>query len=305
MTSSLFNPFKKDGIISAKDMLQLLTVVLLWAICYPLITSGLAAFSPFQFATLRSLIAGFSLLFVGYMLKRPILPEKSLWPNLAIISLTFTALGFTGMFLAGGRITPGLATVIANVQPLLAALLGLFYLTERLNRRTGLALFVGFAGILVIAHPGLTESSSNSTPSGIALVLIGAIGVAVGNVLLKSIANRVDPLIAMAWVLLLGAIPLAIAAAVYESTNTIKWSLASVSNLLILSIFGTALVFYWWLKLLQKIPLNVLNAFTFLTPVLALFMGIAFYNERLILIEWLGMGIIVFSLYLASHKKTK
>ena len=286
-----------------RDMVQVLMVIILWAICYPLITTGLTAFSPFHFATLRSLLAGASLLVAGVMLKRPIIPERSTWTGLVYISLTFTTLGFAGMFLAGGRVTPGLATVIANVQPLLAAFLGYFFLTERLTRASSLALLVGFAGIVVIAYPGLTEQSSNSTLVGVGLVLVGAIGVAIGNVILKHIANHVDPLIAMAWILLLGAIPLAIAASIFESADTMHWSLTSVIALLTLSTFGTSLAFFWWLDLLRRIDLNVLNAYTFLTPVFALFIGILFYSERLLVIEWFGVAIVVFAVFLASRIK--
>ncbi|MCW9046651.1 MAG: EamA family transporter [Gammaproteobacteria bacterium] len=294
---------KGGAAISIRNLAQILVVIILWAICYPLITTGLDAFSPLHFAKLRSLIAGASLLIAGIILKKSIIPEKATWPGLVIISLTFTSLGFTGMFLAGGRVTPGLATVIANVQPLLAALLSYFFLTERLSRENGLALLVGFVGIVVIAYPGLTEQSSNSTPVGIGFVLVGATGVAIGNVILKNIANQVDPLIAMAWILLIGAIPLAIAASVFEPDNTLHWNLTSIINLLVLSIFGTAMAFMWWLDLLRRIDLNVLNAYTFLTPVVALFIGILFYSEQLLLIEWFGVAIIVFGVFLASRIK--
>lgn len=220
-----------------------------------------------------------------------------------MVALTFTTLGFTGMFFAGGRVTPGLATVIANVQPLLAALLGYFILTERLTWKIGFVLFVGFIGIVVIAYPGLTEQSSNSTPVGIGLVLVGATGVAIGNVMLKYIANRVDPLVAMAWILLLGALPLALAALVFEPEDIIHWNMTSIINLLVLSIFGTALAFLWWLDLLRRTDLNVLNTYTFLTPVFALLIGILFYREKLLLIEWIGVAIVVVTVLLTSRTK--
>jgi drug/metabolite transporter (DMT)-like permease len=294
-----------EAAVSVRNMVKVLIVIILWAICYPLITTGLTEFPPFHFATLRSVLAGASLLVAGVILKRSLVPERSTWSALIVISLTFTSMGFTGMFLAGGRVTPGLATVIANIQPLLAALLGYFFLTERLTRENGLALLVGFTGIVVIAYPGLADLSSNSTVAGIGLVLVGASGVAIGNVMLKNIANRVDPVIAMAWILLLGAIPLAIAALIFEPADTIHWSLSSIINLLVLSVLGTALAFVWWLDLLRRIDLNVLNAYTFLTPVFALIIGILFYSERLLLIEWFGVAIIVLSvLFVSRTKKT-
>ena len=291
--------------ISVRDMTQVLVVIILWAICYPLITTGLAAFPPFHFATLRSLLAGASLLAAGIAFKRPLIPDRGTWLSLVIVSFTFTTLGFTGMFLAGGRVTPGLATVIANVQPLLAALLGYFVLTERLTGARGLALLVGFAGIVVITIPGLLGQPVNSTPGGIGLVLVGAAGVAIGNVLLKRIANQIDPLIGMAWILLLGAIPLIAAAAVFEQTASFDLNISSVLSLVVLSVFGTALAFVLWLDVLRRAELNLLNTYTFLTPVFALVIGISFYNERLSAIEWIGVAVIVFAVLLASRPSTQ
>ncbi len=287
--------------ISARDMTQILVVIVLWAICYPLITTGLAAFPPFHFAALRSLLAGVCLLAAGIMLKRPLVPARGTWLSLAIVSLTFTTLGFAGMFLAGERVTPGLATVIANAQPLLAALLGYFVLTERFTGVKGLALLVGFVGIVLIAVPGLFEQSANSTPVGIGLVLTGATGVAIGNVLLKRIASQVDPLMAMAWILLLGAIPLLAAAAGYEQSALIDWNISSVFTLVVLSVFGTAFAFVLWLDVLRRAELNLLNTYSFLAPVFALLIGIAFYNERLLEIEWFGVAVVVLAVFLASR----
>jgi len=210
--------------ISIRDMVQVLAVIVLWTICYPLITTGLAAFPPSHFATLRSLLAGACLLAAGIAFNRPLIPGRSTWLSLIIVSFTFTALGFTGMFLAGGRVTPGLATVIANVQPLLAAVLGYFVLREQLTGARGFVLLTGFASIVVITIPGLLGQQANSTSVGVGLVLAGAVGVALGNVLLKRIASQIDPLIGMAWILLLGAIPLVIGISFYnERLSAIEW----------------------------------------------------------------------------------
>jgi len=292
-----------NAAIPLRDMIQVIVIMLLWALCYPLISTGLSAAPPLHLAALRSLLAGASLLVAGIVFRLPLLPDRDTWLSLVIISLTFTTLGFTGMFLAGKSVSPGLATVIANAQPLLAALLGVFVLAERVTGTRGLALLVGFAGIVVIALPGLQGQSSNSTLAGISLVLVGATGVAIGNVLLKRIALQVEPLIAMAWILLLGAVPLIAAAAMFEQAASIDWSMASVLNLVVLSVFGTALAFVLWLDVLRRSELILLNTYTFLTPVFALVIGILFYAERLSCIEWLGVAVIAFAILLASRIK--
>src|SRR5690554_7853030 len=54
--------------------------------------------------------------------------------------------GFGGMFLGAGKLTSGIATVLANVQPLIAAVLAYWYLKEVLSRRMLAGLLIGFVG---------------------------------------------------------------------------------------------------------------------------------------------------------------
>ena len=90
-----------------------------------------------RFAALRSFLAGVLLVAILWLLRRPFPSGPRNWFELAGIGLSLTAFGFGGMFLAGGRVTPGLATVVANAQPLVAALLGYLVLGERLRGLRG------------------------------------------------------------------------------------------------------------------------------------------------------------------------
>lgn len=255
------------------------------------------------FAAMRALLAGAMLLLAALMVRRPQPSGWRIWGILVGAALTFTAIGFGGMFLAGGRITPGLATVISNTQPLIAAVVGYFVLAERLKRHVGAAFALGFMGILIIAVPALADSQANSTPAGTVLVLVGAAGVAIGNVLLKLVAERVDPVMAMAWVLLIGSVPLLGIAVVTESPKMIAWSVSFVGTLAILSVLGTGIAFVLWLDVLRRAPLNRVNSYTFLTPVLAMLLGVVFYGERPSPLEWGGSVAIVAAIIFASRRE--
>lgn len=263
--------------------------MVLWALCYPLITTGLTMAPHFMFAALRAFVAGTSLLLLASVLRRRLPQGWKVWLHLLIVGVSTTSMGFTGMFLAGGIISPGLATVLANAQPLIAAVLAYFVLGERLRAADSLGLAVGFAGILLIALPRFGRGNAGSTPAGIGYVLIGALGVAVGNVVLKRLARPrteggtapVDPLMATGWQFVLGGVPLWVAAQASEAPQPVQWSLSFVAVLLALGLLGTALAFALWFSLLRRGGLTRLNIFTFLTPVLALAIGVLFYGESL------------------------
>lgn len=255
-----------------------IVVMLLWALCFPLITIGLKGAPPMAFAAMRAFVAGLSLLVFASVRSRPPVPDGSAWRHIALVGLSATGLGFFGMFYGGERVSPGIATVIANTQPLIAALIGWHVLGERLRGAQKAGMAVGFAGIVLIAAPGI---AAHSSVSGIVWILLGAVGVATGNVLLKRLAGGVDIFRAMGWQLMIGSIPLAGVSLLREDVMTIQWSPEFVLTLLVLSLAGTAAVFVLWFALLARARLNQLNVFTFLTPVFGLLIGWWFFDEQI------------------------
>lgn len=276
-------------------------VMFLWALCFPLINVGLASAPPMMFAALRAALSGAVLLLAAQALRRPAVAGRSVWGKLVVVGLTATSLGFFGMFYGGGLVSPGLATVIANTQPLIAAVLAWVYLNEHLTavQRWGLA--AGFGGIVLIGAPSLSGSSSQLL--GIVYILIAAVGIAVSNVVLKYLAGRVDILRAMGWQLLIGAAPLALLALAVEDISRIDWSWPFVINLIVLSAIGTSAAFVLWFALLQRASLSQLNVFTFLTPIFGLVMGLAFFAERIHSVELAGIGLSLLGIYGVSRTK--
>jgi drug/metabolite transporter (DMT)-like permease len=238
--------------------------MMLWAICFPLITAGIA-FSPhLTFAALRALLAGAVLVALAVGLRRPVPKGIRIWTILVFVGLGATSLGFLGMFHAAEFVSPGVATVVANTQPLLAAVLASMFLGEHLDARGKVGLALGFGGIL-----------------------LAALGITVGNVLIKRIAGEVDAMMAMGIQILVGGLPLLVGAWALEAPQSIVWSPRFVLALVGLSLPGTALVYWLWFSILEKVPLNRANAFSFLIPIFGVAMGVLFYGER---VGWLGAG---------------
>lgn len=261
--------------------LQIILVMFLWAICFPLIVLGLSEAPHLMFATLRAVLAGAALLVLAWLLRRPMPKGWRIWASLAAIGLGATTLGFFGIFHAAEFVSPGIATVIANTQPLMATLLAYFFLNEHLDPRGKIGLSMGFLGIVLIALPKLFSGAAGNYPTGIAYIVLAAVGITFSNVLIKRMAGTIDPLVAMGWQLILGSIPLAMLALATEQPMTINWSAGFVFSLLGLSLLGSALAYWLWCLVLQRVALTKANAFSFLIPIFGLAMGVGIYGERL------------------------
>ncbi len=276
-----------------------IVVMFLWAVCFPLISVGLADSPPMAFAALRAALSGGVLIAAAEWLGRPAIADRSQWGSLVLVGLTATSLGFFGMFYGGARVSPGLATVIANTQPLIAAVLAWGFLNEHLSALQRWGLAGGFGGIVLIGAPGL--SGTDSQLLGIVFILIAALGIAVSNVALKRLAGRVDILRGMGWQLLIGAVPLAVLAATIEDIGSINWSGRFVVVLAVLSVLGTSAAFVLWFALLRRSRLSQLNVFTFLTPIFGLIMGVVFFAEQLHALELAGIGLSLLGICAVSR----
>ncbi|VAW23554.1 hypothetical protein MNBD_ALPHA11-248 [hydrothermal vent metagenome] len=284
------------------DLSKIILVMFLWAVCFPLITAGFAYAPHLTFAALRAFIAGAALVGTGLMLGRAVPRGWRIWTILTFVGLGATSLAYLGMFHAAEFISPGIATVIANTQPLLAAMLAGIFLNEHLDGAGKLGLGLGFAGIILIAAPQFLSMQAVNYTIGIAYILLAAIGITVSNVLIKWISADVDAIMAMGFQMLIGAIPLAIAAFAFEEPQNIIWSWRFILILAALSLFGSALVYWLWMLVLEKTPLNRANAFSFLVPVFGLAMGVLFFNESLGWLEFAGIGLTLLGIALVSRE---
>jgi drug/metabolite transporter (DMT)-like permease len=257
------------------------------------------------FAALRAILAGLTLTILAVALRRPLPREPRIWAMVAIVGLGATTLGFLGMFHAAEFVSPGIATVIANTQPLLAAVLAGVVLNERLTARGKAGLLLGFLGILVITSPRLFSGGQENYIIGVAYIILAALGITVSNVLIKRISGNIDALMAMGLQMLIGSLPLAVGAWAMEDPTAIRWSFTFVGALLGLSLFGTALVYCLWFSVLEKAPLNRANAFSFLIPIFGLTMGTLFYGETLGWPQLVGIALTILGVGLVTRGGTR
>ena len=287
--------------VTVSQVLVIILVMLLWAICFPLIAAGIEFAPHLTFATLRAFLAGASLVALAFLLGRPMPRGGRIWMILAAVGLGATTLGFFGMFHAAEFVTPGIATVIANTQPLLAAILASAFLGERIDLSGKVGLVLGFGGILLITAPQLLAAPSDTYAIGVAYIILAAFGITVSNVLIKRIVGEVDALMAMGFQMLIGGLPLLVMAWVYEEPLDIVWSSRFLFALIGLSLPGTALVFWLWFSILEKVPLNQAIAFSFLIPIFGLSMGVAFYNETIGWFESGGIALTVLGIVFVNR----
>lgn len=284
-----------------KQFFLIIIVMFLWAICFPLLVKGIPFAPHITFAAMRAFLAGIVLLIPALVMRRPQPRDIETWLLLVAIGLGATTVGFYGMFHASEFISPGIATVIANTQPLLAAVLAALVLKEQLNTTSKTGLWLGFFGIVLIAIPGLMSALDSTYALGVFYIILSALGISISNVLISKLAGQLDALSAMGWQLIIGSIFLGLIALMTEDVTAVIWSSQFIWILMALALPGTALAYWLWFRILEQVELTRANVFSFLVPIFGLTMGVMFFQERMGLVSVLGIGLTLLGIFLVNR----
>jgi len=272
--------------VSWSHLLLALSVVAIWGTNFVVIRWGLDGLPPFLFATLRFALSALPwLLFI----RRPAVP----WRKLAAFGVLLGVGQFGLLYLAiQGRITPGLASLVVQMQVFFTIGLSLALLGERVRRYqvAGMALAVAGLG-LIAAHLDATL-----TAAGLALVLAAAFFWACANMVAKS-AGRVDMLAFMVWSSLFAVPPLLALSWWLEGPALMVSSLRAASVGVWASVLwqaiGNSLYGYGvWNWLLARHPAATVAPLALLVPVFGMGASTALLGEPLP--PWkLGAGALV------------
>jgi len=140
------------------------------------------------------------------------------------------------------------------------------------QRRTVGALVVGFAGLVLVAGPG-------GGGSGAMLSLLAALAITGGTLLARRLRG-LDVIVASGWHFVIGGAALAVLAAVVEGAPVIAWTPRFVTVLAFVSVVGSAAAFVAWFTEALRSRLDVLSAWTFLTPVFGIALAAVVLGER-------------------------
>ncbi len=276
--------------------LALVVLTLIWGYSWVLAKQALAYAPPFSFAAQRALLASVALLLIVKLTGGPMRLAAPV-PTLAIgvVQVTgFMALS-TWALVEGG---PGKTAVLVFTMPIWTLLIAWPVLGERVRGLQWLAAISTLTGMILIIEPWNLHASPLSKFLGVTAALCWA----VGTVLVKRLRNRqaVNLLSLTAWQMLLGGVPLVILAAVVPEPTT-NWTAAYIGILAFMSLISTALCWWLWIMILDRVPAWEASLSVLGTPVVAivssrLMMGEAFRLGELAGILLIGGGLAVLSL---------
>lgn len=276
-------------------VLALCATIVLWAYSWVVMKQVLAYAGPFDFAALRYLI-GAAVLFAALLLSRQSLRPPPLLPTI-LIGLCQTA-AFQGLeqwaLLGGGA---GHVALLAYTMPFWAVLLAWLILDDTPTARHWLGLSLAAAGLLCIIEPWHAMGSATST----ALAIIGGLAWAAGTVLTKRMFRRhaVGVLNLTAWQMLAGGIALGLVARVVPQ-RPVEWTGAFVAGLAYSVVLASAVAWWLWSIVLQRLSTAVASVSSLGVPVLSVVLAWLILHERPSSPEMAGIVLVLLGLLAVS-----
>lgn len=266
-----------------------------WGYTWVIAKQALTYAPPFAFAAERCVGGALALFIALKLMGKPlklVAPGATLAIGLAQVT-GFMALS-TWALVEGG---PGKTAVLIFTMPIWTLLLAWPLLGERIKGTQWLAAICTLGGLLLIIEPWNMHTSLFSKFLGVLAALCWAIG----TVLVKRLRakQKVDLLSLTTWQMLIGAVPLVLLATVVPEHAT-DWSPTYIGILIFMAVISTALCWWLWISLLDRMPAWEASLSVLGTPVVALISGRMMLGEDFRVSEITGIVLIGTGLALLS-----
>jgi drug/metabolite transporter (DMT)-like permease len=266
-----------------------------WGYTWVVAKQALSYAPPFAFAAERC-VGGALALFIALKLMGRSLKLVAPVPTLTIglAQVTGFMLFQTWALVEGG---PGKTAVLIFTMPIWTLLLAWPILGERIRGKQWLAASSTLIGLLLIIEPWNMHSSLFSKFLGVMAALCWAIG----TVLVKRLRAKqaVDLLALTTWQMIIGAVPLVLLALFIPERPT-NWSPTYIATLTFMSVISTAMCWWLWITLLDRVPAWEASLSVLGTPVVAILSARLMLEENFKFSEVVGILLIGTGLALLS-----
>ena len=210
------------------------------------------------------------------------------------------SLSYGVVYWAEQWVPSGLASVLFSTFPLMVAGLAHFALPgERLQLASAAGILVGFLGVLVIFSEDLAALGGQQAVTASIVFLLSPLAAAVANVVVKRWGKGVHPLSLTAPPMAATAVIMGVLAVIFERGRQLSFDASSVGALLYLAIAGTAVTFFLYFWLLDRMPATRLSLITYGIPVVAVTVGTLGLGEPFTGRMFMGSGLVLVGVSLA------
>ncbi|MCH8024345.1 MAG: DMT family transporter [Candidatus Marinimicrobia bacterium] len=284
-------------------MLVFTGMCLIWGSTFVALKMGMEGTPPLLGVALRHLLAS-AILFAVIRLKRFTIPTDPLaWKQYLTLGLLNFSLSYSLTYLGAQFIYSNITALLWASFPITTALVAHFTLpAERLRPLKSAGIAVGFGGVLLIFY-GYGFGQSQNLLLGMSLVMAAVVAGTWPGIYLKRTGARSNPIVLNGVATGIGGLATLVVSLAFEDVGSMVWSPGNLGLLLYLALFGTVLAWVAYYYLLEHIEVVKVSFVGFISPVLAIFMGMLILGEHLPSTVYLGAALVLVGIFLADARR--
>jgi drug/metabolite transporter (DMT)-like permease len=277
-----------------------LVICLLWGSSWAAVKLGLETVPPLLSLGIRFFIASLILGLVILVRRLRVPTDKKFWKLVFLLCSTSFTIPFVLIYWAQIHVNSGLASVLFATFPFWVAILSHSFLPdERIASQRIVGMVIGFLGVSIIFKNGFSGVGSTMV-LGMSAIIIGAIIQAYGLIALRRLGKKMHPVMLNFWPMLLSSIVLFTVSIGTEDYSAVLFDLKAVGSIIYLSIFCTVVTFVIYFWLIKHIEAVILSLSAFITPVIAVFIGVIMMGEGFTSTAYIGSTVVLMGVAVAT-----
>lgn len=282
------------------EWLLLASLVAMWGSSFLFIKLGVATVPTSTLVAVRLILGALVLLAVLYLRGARLPPLRQnggkVWGNYVLLALIGNCIPFTTITWGQQHTDSALAGILMAVMPLATMVLAHFFVRgEHMTRNRVIGFVLGFSGILVLMGPSAFERVTGQSLAALSqlAILFGALCYAGNSVLTRILARGDDVLVASTAMLITASVMTLPVALYVDRPWQLQASAASLWAILWLGVGPTAIATVVYFKLIALAGPTFMSLVSYMSPVVAVFLGVALLGETPGLSAYVALGLIL------------
>lgn len=284
--------------------LAIATVCLVWGTTYLAISVALETVPVLLVAGLRWMTAGLLLCSIVLASGRR-LPPRRIWGPLILLGFLMNIVGNGFVVWAQQYVPSGLTAVLIAITPFWSALIErLLPNGDRFSRQALAGLTIGFAGIVVLVWPSMTQGGAGGRAFvlGVAATQIACIGWVIGTSYAKRHELGDDPFPSTALQMVFSGIMLLTLATIQGQWSELTFTPRTLAAMAYLSIAGSLVAYSAYIYAIQHLPLSTVSLYAYINPIIAVALGTVLLDEPLSARIALAAFLVLAGTYIVGRK---
>jgi drug/metabolite transporter (DMT)-like permease len=270
-----------------------LALGLVWGCSFIFIKLGLEFLTPFGVAFVRCALGAITLLIVVKLMKINLPNEKSTWYKLWIVAMLLNVAPGILFAYAQLHVTSVLAGIINATTPLATLVVMLIaFREEKLKAEQIYGLLLGGLGVMVVL--GIWQGIGDNQLTGVIALLIAVTcyGISFPYSKRNIIPLGLKPEAAATTQLIMAAITL-LPFYLFDGISQNNYRPVNIFAMLALGILGSGFAYIWNFSIIAAAGSSIASSVTYLTPVVAVFVGWLFLGEVIVWHEPVGALLVI------------